>query len=57
MTNPSGNGPLPPGFYPDNQGISHFPDPQIRRYAQYRSLGRPTATEASQWPVDNRREP
>ena len=37
--------------------ISHFPDPQQRRYARHRRLGRPTAGGTSKRPVDNRREP
>ena len=37
--------------------ISHFPDPQNRRYARHRRPGRPAATATSQRPVDNRREP
>jgi transposase len=37
--------------------ISHFPDPQTRRYAGHRPLGRPSTTTPSDRPVDNRREP
>ena len=37
--------------------ISHFPDPQTRRYARQRRPGRPTTTTPSLRPVDNRREP
>ncbi len=37
--------------------ISHFPDPQNRRYARHRLLGRPAAAGTSKPPVDNRREP
>ena len=35
--------------------ISHFPDPQNRRYAQPRRPGRPKLPRTSQRPVDNRR--
>ena len=37
--------------------ISHFPDPHNRRYAQDHRLGRPTTTQTSKRPVDNRRVP
>jgi len=37
--------------------ISHFPDPQSRRYARHRRLGRPTAGGTSKRRVDHRREP